>query len=224
MLLKRATFIVIIIILFEFYFSIPIKAGDYTLKAKEGQSYTWRITSLEKEEATSLGISPDVEVGDKKKIEVLSIESLSAYWIIEANFWSYQEDLNKKGNETTFKIDKTPEDDDIGLWIIPIPIDEYLKDIEEDLSKEQDYITIENNNSIRIELSGDETYFLYKYDKQTGIMQSLTYYKTGSVVFKSEYERIISGYISFPIIFIISLIGIIFIFKRKELIKKEGKK
>ncbi|MHA1281083.1 MAG: hypothetical protein ACTSQP_01140 [Promethearchaeota archaeon] len=212
---KKLLYFLIAIISLNF---IPVFtiASNYELSLNVNDEFTWSITFLDNNKANITGIDPNWQTGMQKKIVVNSIEDKSSRWIIGINFWTYCNSFIGDGNETSYRIDKTPDDSDIGLWIIPTPVKDYLKDLTDNLQDDsKKIITIENDYNLKENLGSDNTYRLYEYDQMSGLLKSLSYYNNDNLIFKSELvQGFIPGYNIYLIIFISFIISLIVIKKR----------
>jgi len=198
--------------------SLTVKGSQYVLELKEGDAFIWKVMKFNSEEAIVFSIDPNIKIGMAKKISVESIEEKSEFWKINVEFWTYTESIKNvsAAKETSFIIDKTPEDDDIGGWIIPTPVEDYLSDIQEDISNESPNVElVKKSVSVEIFIEFDDLIFSYIYEIRTGLLLSLTYSKNDEIVFKIQLERLISGYSSFLLILSVSLIGIVILYKNR---------
>ena len=230
--MKKALYIIGILIFDILIFSNEIQASTYNVGAKEGDQWIWEVIEVHPDNLDNTVRSyirskfSDVvfdsvmfEFGARMKFEILRIASYENYWIVVFNIWKWRTgEFNENADFMAYStILKTPYYN-TKYVLLPIPVDQYI-----DESNASSYYDkpVPNyreggnyNSSVRYEA-------LWSYDEDSGVLKSFRYSlqrdreEILALSFMYEFIRpIIISFIIIVLILIVSLVSIIEILPR----------
>lgn len=210
---RKISFLLLILLNLNLFFTISVIATDYSIGVKEGNEFIFTIEKYDKKSSgfNVFGINPeDFDENEKSKIEISKIEDMGSNWIISYKLWEYTDQDFKKDPDKERKVSvySDPKEkasaisglsDLTEMWIIPKPVKNYLKEFEENNDYSKCEIKI-SENSLAI-IPTNRFKLKIQYDKN-GMAEELKYKDGDDIFLEIERERIITGY-NFYLIYII---------------------
>ena len=211
---------------------------SYSMNAKEDKLYIWEIKSFDEDLAFDVFGIDDVEdfygfgaeVGAMIAYEITDIYNdifdFDEFWVVEFDIWNWTTDIDYFSESPDYEglelyVFKEPQNTSLTGWIIGVPIDSYLANINWSDSPYYDSVDVKSNG-----YTGDSTafdaYTSVEYDFN-GVWKSTTYLDSDKDVItevvrysddddekeKGFWEKLFENIPGFPIelLLIISLIS-----------------
>ncbi|MBD3256057.1 MAG: hypothetical protein GF383_13255 [Candidatus Lokiarchaeota archaeon] len=231
-------YFLLILILFNIFFSINAVGVTYQVDVNDNDIFLWEVDEYDEDTYENIVSfdTPDYDEDEQMKIQITNIEDKSNKWVISYDEWQYTddtEDFNEGPNkEDEIKVYKDPEDkaeniididDIVEIRIVATPFTNYIEDFRD------------NFDNPVINVFVDDDALVAKYAGETTQFQIELTFGTNGVVKKIEYvdsegetfveinlleEEIIPGYTPIIIVLIITGFICIIIWKRKDQFSK----
>lgn len=185
--MKKTFFLIGFLLLSTFLMANFTLAEDYSLGAQEELELQQEIRLLDEDGLDALlgddwedivtlysGGDGDIEQGSKSKLVVKKVEDKKDYWKVTYDVWHFttkpfEDKADDKDEEV--EIQKDPEDQNTIPQFCPVPVNEYLENIDyysSDMSVEENIVKFERK------ANGNKFFINYEFDASNGLINTIT--------------------------------------------------